>query len=84
MTEKSGSVIQWDKFDDVLEAKDIAVLLKISKRRVYELFQLSPGHGGIPNYRVGSNTIRADKEDVRQWKEARKKDNSVSFAKGVS
>ncbi|MCM3783707.1 helix-turn-helix domain-containing protein [Neobacillus mesonae] len=78
-----GNAIQWDKFDDVLEAKDIAAILKISKRRVYELFQLSPEHGGIPNYNIGSMTIRADKEDVRRWTDNLKKNKSKSYVKGV-
>lgn len=79
---QENNVIQWDQLDDVLDAKEIAALFKISKRRVYELFQLSPDHGGIPNYVIGS-TIRADKEDVRRWKESLKKSKARSFMKGA-
>jgi len=66
------TTVHWDELPDVLAAQDIADIFKISRRRVYELFQLKPEYGGIPNYEIG-NSKRADKEDVRDWKESLKK-----------
>ncbi|MGX4583335.1 helix-turn-helix domain-containing protein [Paenibacillus chitinolyticus] len=63
---------KWENLPDVLTAKDISEFFKISRRRVYELFQMSPESGGIPNYPIGLSK-RADKEDVKKWKESLKK-----------
>jgi len=61
-----------DKLPAVLVAQDIADHLRISRRRVYELFQLSEEEGGIRNYEIGL-TKRVDIEDFINWRE-RKKD----------
>ncbi|ARF69488.1 hypothetical protein B7C51_19210 [Paenibacillus larvae subsp. pulvifaciens] len=51
---------------DILTAQLIADYLSISRRRVYELFQLKPECGGIPNFEVG-NSKRVYKYDLTQW-----------------
>lgn len=73
--------IVWDDLADVLAAQDIADILSIGRRRVYELFDLNPMNGGIPNYRIGGSR-RADKEDVRKWKEELKNKSRDSYVKG--
>ena len=56
---------------DILTARHIAEYLAISRRRVYELFQLSQEHGGIPNFAIGASK-RAEKSDFLNWVEGRK------------
>lgn len=56
---------------DILTAQNIADFLSIARRRVYELFQLSPKDGGIPNFEIGLSK-RVDKQDFLQWIAARK------------
>jgi len=56
---------------DILTAQHIADYLKISRRRVYELFQLRPEHGGIPNLEIGASK-RVDKVDFLNWIEKQK------------
>ncbi|MCY9737939.1 helix-turn-helix domain-containing protein [Paenibacillus alvei] len=51
---------------DILTASDIAKYLKLSRRRVYELFDLSPEMGGIPNFNIGLSR-RVRKEDLMEW-----------------
>ncbi|RPF57035.1 helix-turn-helix domain-containing protein [Aquisalibacillus elongatus] len=51
---------------EILTAQDIADYLVISRRRVYELFQISVEKGGIRNFDIG-NTKRVKKEDLLQW-----------------
>lgn len=51
---------------EILTAQDIADYLRISRRRVYELFQLQPGAGGIPNFSVGRSK-RVVREDFGAW-----------------
>ena len=60
-----------DVLPDILTAKHIAEYLKISRRRVYELFQLQPEFGGIPNFEIGASK-RVDKPDFFNWIEAQK------------
>lgn len=60
---------------DVLTAEMIAEHQGISRRRVYELFQLSHKHGGIPNYDIG-NSKRVLKVDYLQWIEDSKRRKS--------
>jgi hypothetical protein len=69
--------IHWDELPDELTAQHISDIFSISRRVVYELFQKKPEYGGIPNYEIG-NSKRANKEDVRGWKESlkKKKENS--------
>ncbi|MCZ8518861.1 helix-turn-helix domain-containing protein [Paenibacillus caseinilyticus] len=57
---------------DILTAQHIASYLQISRRRVYEMFQLDPSAGGIPNFEIGASK-RVDKTDFLQWISLRKK-----------
>lgn len=67
-----------EELPDRLTAKDIAAHLRVSTRRVYEHFKLSPVLGGIPNFNFGK-TIFVDKSDFIDWKEAQKQKNSQRF-----
>lgn len=60
-----------DKLPEILTAKLIATYLGISRRRVYELFQIVPKHGGIPNFDIGASK-RVEKKDFVKWIEVRK------------
>jgi DNA-binding transcriptional regulator LsrR (DeoR family) len=63
---------------EVLTAQDIADHLKISRRRIYELFQLSEEKGGIRCYEIGL-TKRVDKVDFLAWLESLKKVKKQKF-----
>ena len=67
----------WDSLPDTLTAQHIAQFLGISRRRVYELFQIHVNHGGIPNFSIGASK-RVDKEDFKQWRNNLKEKSSVS------
>lgn len=67
----------WDSLPDTLTAEHIAQFLGISRRRVYELFQIHVNHGGIPNFSIGASK-RVDKEDFKQWRNNLKEKSSVS------
>lgn len=60
-----------EQLPDVLTAQHIADYLTISRRRVYELFQIVPDSGGIPNFDIGFSK-RVDKQDFLNWIESRK------------
>lgn len=60
-----------ESMPDILTARDIAEYLHISRRRVYELFQLHPSQGGITNFDIG-NSKRVDKDDFIAWVKALK------------
>ena len=60
-----------NELPDILTAQHIADYLTISRRRVYELFQISPEHGGIPNFEIGASK-RVVKEDFMRWIERMK------------
>ncbi|GGE56038.1 hypothetical protein GCM10011391_38800 [Pullulanibacillus camelliae] len=64
---------------EILTAQDIATYLGISRRRVYELFQLHPEHGGIVNFDIGFSK-RVQKEDFYQWMQDQKKKKISNFA----
>lgn len=64
-----------DQLPDILTAQNIADYLGISRRRVYELFQMKPEHGGIPNFDIGFSK-RVRKEDFLRWIERRVKEKS--------
>lgn len=49
-----------------LTAQDIADLLRVDRRRVYELMRLVPSHGGIPNIKIG-NSRRVRRADFDTW-----------------
>ena len=61
----------WESLPDILTAQHIAEFLGISRRRIYELFQLSPSNGGIPNFEIGASK-RVLKTDLEMWIENRK------------
>ena len=56
----------------ILTPQDIADFLHISRKRVYELLDLSPEYGGIPSFRVGPRGRRVEKPDFIQWLAKRK------------
>ena len=62
------------KLPEILTAKDIASYLGISRRRVYELLQMSEEAGGIRCFQIGISK-RVDKEDFLQWIEQKKVDS---------
>jgi excisionase family DNA binding protein len=66
----------WESLPDTLTAHQIAQFLGISRRRVYELFQLHPEFGGIPNFEIGASK-RVDKADFKKWIEQLKKKNQA-------
>lgn len=61
-----------DELPEILNAKHIATYLGLSRRRVYELFQIKPGSGGIPSFDIG-NSKRVEKKDFIKWIDDRKK-----------
>ncbi|MFD2444197.1 helix-turn-helix domain-containing protein [Bacillus sp. CGMCC 1.16607] len=63
----------WDSLPEVLTAQLIADYLQISRRRVYELLQLHPEHGGIPNFEIGISK-RVDKSDFKEWLKQKKEE----------
>ena len=60
-----------ESMPEILTAQHIADYLKLSRRRVYELFKLKPAAGGIPNFDIGFSK-RVDKHDFTEWIAARK------------
>lgn len=64
-----------DQLPDILTAQNIADYLGISRRRVYELFQMTPEHGGIPNFDIGFSK-RVRKEDFLLWIESKVQEKS--------
>ncbi|MCL6574290.1 MAG: helix-turn-helix domain-containing protein [Bacillus sp. (in: Bacteria)] len=65
----------WDSLPEILVAQDISDFLFLSRRRVYELFNIPISEGGIPNFEVG-NSKRADKSDFKKWIQERKEEKS--------
>lgn len=61
-----------EELPDILTAQHIADYLKISRRRVYELFQLNERSGGIRYFEIGLSK-RVEKSDFLQWIESKKK-----------
>ncbi|MGC9935237.1 helix-turn-helix domain-containing protein [Priestia aryabhattai] len=59
------------KLPNILTAQHIAKYLGISRRRVYELLQMSEEAGGIRCFQIGSSK-RVDKEDFLEWIEQKK------------
>ncbi|PFO04671.1 DNA-binding protein [Bacillus sp. AFS076308] len=56
---------------NILTAQHIANYLGISRRRVYELMQMSEEAGGIRCFTIGLSK-RVDKDDFLQWIEMKK------------
>lgn len=64
-----------EELPEMLTAQDIADHLLVGRNRVYELFELEPSAGGIPNFAVGDGkkaSKRVDKSDLIAWKERQK------------
>jgi hypothetical protein len=55
-----------DDYPHILTAAHISEYLHISRRRVYELFQQLPAHGGIPNFEIGTSK-RVKKVSFTRW-----------------
>ncbi|MFS1514592.1 DNA-binding protein [Chengkuizengella sp. SCS-71B] len=72
--------ISLEELPDILTAQDIADYLKISRRRVYEYFQIHPDHGGILNFEAGEASKRAEKDDLIDWIKKRKEEKLKQFA----
>jgi hypothetical protein len=68
-------VVRDVELPEILTAKIIAEYLAISKRRVYELFQLKPEVGGIKCFEIGKSK-RVDKQDFLNWLDVRKKEKA--------
>lgn len=66
MMKITEEIISWESLPEILTAKHIAGILKISRRRVYELMQIHVEHGGIPNFEIGISK-RVEKADLKQW-----------------
>jgi excisionase family DNA binding protein len=59
------------KLPNILTAQHIANYLGISRRRVYELMQMSEEAGGIRCFQIGISK-RVDREDLFSWMEEKK------------
>ncbi len=64
--------ITLDSLPEILTAQHIADYLGISRRRVYELFDVKPEYGGIPNFDIGYSK-RVEKTDLVKWIQEQKK-----------
>jgi excisionase family DNA binding protein len=67
--------LTFNSLPETLTAQIIADYLVISRRRVYELFNMPIEAGGIPNFEIG-NSKRVDKDDFKKWIESRKAEKS--------
>lgn len=56
----------WESLPDTLTAEHISQFLGISRRRVYELFQIPLKQGGIPAFTIGASK-RVEKADFKMW-----------------
>lgn len=70
-THENNKSNYWNSLPDTLTALEISQFLKISRRRVYELFQIHVDAGGIPNYEIGASK-RVDKNDFKDWIDCKK------------
>lgn len=55
-----------EEYPEIMTATHISEYLHISRRRVYELFNLTPTNGGIPNIVIGASK-RVRKETLVNW-----------------
>ena len=55
-----------ENLPDILTAQHIADYLGISRKRVYEFFQIKPDYGGIKSFDIGYSK-RARKTDFLRW-----------------
>lgn len=68
----------WESLPDTLTAQHIAQFLGISRRRVYELFQIHPDFGGIPNFEIGASK-RVEKTDFKNWIHMKKENKQKGY-----
>lgn len=73
--QKDRQHITLDLLPEIITAQHIANYLSISRRRVYELFQLKPEFGGIPNFEIGLSK-RVEKSDFLKWIADRKREKA--------
>lgn len=69
------NIPSWDELPDILTAQNIADYLHISRRRIYELFQINETSGGIPNLDIGASK-RVKKETFKRWLAAREQEKA--------
>jgi hypothetical protein len=77
--EKMPKKYTLETLPEILTAQIISDYLAISRRRVYELFQIKPTAGGIPNFEIGLSK-RVDKQDFISWIEARKQEKAQKLS----
>ena len=65
----------WEDLPDILSASHIADYLQISRRKVYDLQDINPDHGGIPTFRIGASK-RVKKKDFEKWLDQQVEANS--------
>ena len=77
-------ITKLEDLPDTLTAQHIADFLSISRTTIYELFNIYPEHGGIPNYGIGISK-RVDLPDFIEWIKARKQAriNEIEERKGA-
>lgn len=68
----------WESLPDTLTAMHISEFLGVSRRRIYELFQINVDSGGIPNFEIGLSK-RVDKADLKQWINRKKEEKRKHF-----
>lgn len=79
MTQVPKKILTLEELPEIITAQHIADYLNISRRRVYELFQLKPVAGGIPNFDIGFSK-RVEKQDFIEWIQARKQEKAQRAA----
>jgi excisionase family DNA binding protein len=62
-----------EDYPEIMTAAHISEYLHISRRRVYELLQLSPSQGGIPCIQIGLSK-RVKKDSLIAWLNSREKE----------
>ena len=68
----------FDLLPDILTAKDVAKYLSLKGNGTYELFKISPKHGGIKSFKLTDDgrSVRCTKEDFKAYLERRMNDDS--------
>lgn len=61
-----------EDYPEIMTAAHIAEYLQISRRRVYELFQIKPASGGIPCIAIGASK-RVKKDSFVDWLNTKEK-----------
>jgi hypothetical protein len=68
---ETNKIMTIEELPDILTAKIIAGMLDLSKRRIYELMDISTEAGGIPKLQIGRSK-RVMKTDFIEWLESKK------------